>query len=105
MDTLERMRACLERDDVRAPRACAIANLLRQHGYTVLVHEWTTNTDRPKPAGLRYRTHIGKGREGLRIRVWLDSESEALIDHTTSETYRTNKELAEKALALIDRKD
>lgn len=51
------------------------------------------NTDRPKPSGLRYRTHVGKGRNGIRLRVWFNGT--LVLDHNSGETYRTNGEVEE----------
>lgn len=48
-------------------------------------------TDRPKPRGLRYRVHTGKGRDGFMIRVW-DGNAE-IFKHNGAERYRSNDEV------------
>lgn len=64
-----------------------------------------------KPAGLRYITHPGKGRDGTRLRVVeadappiRDLVGPALLEHSSAETYRHNFEverwLADRIAAL-----
>ena len=64
-----------------------------------------SNTDRPKPAGLRYRVHQGVGRDGHKVEVWRKKDERypgnVILSHDTSETYRTNRELAQKVLRLL----
>jgi hypothetical protein len=50
------------------------------------------NTDRPKPKGLRYRVHTGKGRHGNRL-VVRDGSGNKLLDHNAAEAYRYNWEV------------
>lgn len=70
------------------------------NGYRATVASSWSNTDRPKPRGLRYRIHTGKGRKGLRIRVFAP-DGKVILDHDTSETYRTVREAVEEARKLF----
>jgi len=58
----------------------------------VVTQSWSS-TDQPL-AGTRFR-RPGKGRKGLRIRVQLLRNGEAVCDVDTSETYRSAKEVEE----------
>lgn len=69
------------------------------NGYTATVERSWSSTDR-KPRGLRYRTHIGKGRTGLRLRV-VGPNQTLVLDHDTSQTYRTVREAVEIAGRLF----
>ena len=70
------------------------------NGYQATVQSSWSNTDRRKPRGQRYRTHIGKGRKGLRIKV-RSPDGVVVLDHDTSETYRTVREAVELAQKLF----
>ena len=76
-----------------------MVELLNADGrYRATIHPWTTNTDR-KIGRLRVP---GCGREGHKVEVYPSNpRGDLLFSHTTSETYRTNRELAEKVLKLL----
>ena len=73
------------------------------NGHRAEVTKSRSNTDRPKPHGLRYRTHVGKGRNGLQIRVFAP-DGKIVLKHDTSETYRTVREAVELAADLFGKK-
>jgi hypothetical protein len=68
------------------------------NGYEATVEKSWSNTD-TKLAGTRLRTE-GKGRDGLRIKV-RDPKGEVILDHDTSETYRTVREAVREAVNLF----
>jgi len=74
--------------------------------YYATCEPWVTSTDR-KPKGCRYITHKGKGRKGYRLRVYgpayspTDLARPVVIDHNSSEPYRTNREALEKVAAIF----
>jgi hypothetical protein len=73
--------------------------------YYATCEPWTTSTDF-KPKGCRYITRKGKGRKGFRLQVYgptLPGELRrpVVIDHNSSEPYRTNREAMEKVAALF----
>lgn len=73
-----------------------IAKHINEHpdlGLKAEVRPSWSNTDRARPAGLRYRTHTGKGRKGLRLVVTLLRTGKVVCEHDSSETYRTNSEV------------
>jgi hypothetical protein len=49
---------------------------------------------------MRYRVRIGKGRKGLRLKVF-SPDGKCVIDHDTSQTYRTVREAIEQAERLF----
>jgi hypothetical protein len=52
------------------------------------------NTDRPKPKGLRYRVHVGKGRRGTRLLVHQRAGAvQPIFEHNAAETYRRNQDV------------
>lgn len=68
------------------------------NGYTATVSSSWSSTD-TKIAGTRMRRQ-GVGRKGSRL--WVrDPKGEIVIDHDTSETYRTVEEAIEKAIELF----
>ncbi|MFA5132487.1 MAG: hypothetical protein WC444_04185 [Candidatus Paceibacterota bacterium] len=67
--------------------------IIQRMGYRTEFRRWTYNTDRPL-RGTRLR-HIGKGRKGYRLVVRDPVTNEVLLDHTSSETYRSNSEVIE----------
>jgi hypothetical protein len=69
------------------------------NGYQATVVSSWSNTDRPRPRGMRYRVHVGKGRKGLRLKVFAP-DGICVIDHDTSQTYRTVREAVEQAATL-----
>jgi hypothetical protein len=73
------------------------------NGYEATVEKSRSNTDRPKPRGLRYRIHTGKGRDGLRITV-RDQAGVVVLKHDTSETYRTVQEAIDESRRLFGKK-
>lgn len=85
-----------------------LAKLINQQygpAYYAVCEPWVTSTDR-KPAGCRYITHKGKGRKGYRLRVYgpalkKEGPRPVVIDHNSSEPYRTNREALEKVAALF----
>ena len=103
--TEERLRACLEHDNIRAPRAQAIADMLVAKGFQVTVEPWTTSTDRKIP-NTRLR-HPGLGREGKRIDVYPSGvqphRANRLLRWETSAHYlTTNRDFAAKVVELLD---
>lgn len=70
------------------------------NGYRATVEPSWSSTDRPKARGVRYRTHTGKGRRGLRIKVW-SPKGLVVLDHDSSQTYRTVREAVELAQKLF----
>lgn len=88
---LERLDALLEGRKL-LPRLTTLAAFIRAEmpDVTVTLEEGYCNTDR-KPAGLRYITHVGKGRKGTRLRVRRDGK--VVYDHNAAETYRSNSDV------------
>ncbi len=74
----------------------AIAAL--DNGYRVTVRNSWSTTDTPVPRS-RLR-NVGKGRNGLRIKVE-DPQGRLVLDHDTSECYRTVREAVAKAIKLF----
>ena len=93
---------------MKVPRLKTLARLINEQfgpAYYATCEPWTTSTDR-KPKGCRYITHVGKGRKGYRLRVYGPALPTALtrpvvIDHNSSEPYRTNREAMEKVAAIF----
>lgn len=86
---------------MRTLRLTAIAKILNEKvpGITATVEKSWSNTDR-KIAGSRL-IHPGKGRHGNRIIVKRTRTGEVLIDHDSSETYRSNSEVVDKVKDLF----
>lgn len=98
MTPRERLKLCLLDESVRAPRASQMVALVNEsEDYYATIRPCTTNTDR-KVGRLCIP---GVGREGHRVEVYRKSDRERLIRHDTSETYRTNRELAEQIAKLL----
>jgi hypothetical protein len=87
---------------IKAPRLRTIAVWICEH---TTMHAVTrpsfTSTDK---VYRRVRYHIGKGRKGTKITVWsspsecrqsalFSGDAAALLQHDSSETYRTNSEV------------
>lgn len=53
------------------------------------------NTDRQKPAGMRYRTHTGRGRDGLKLVVTLVRTGMAVCEVNTAERYENARDADE----------
>jgi hypothetical protein len=62
--------------------------------YTATIQRGYSSTDRPKPKGCRYKTHVGKGRWGNQLIV-RDETGRVVLDHNAAETYRCNEEVEE----------
>ena len=103
MTVEERLLACIEHDNIRAPRAQQIADLLKSAGFEVSVHPWTTSTDSKIPSTRLRR--VGLGRKGKLIEVYphgAGGERESrVLRWETSELYRTNREFAREAAKLL----
>jgi hypothetical protein len=98
-------------DRPKPRRLTAIATWVNEHtellGLRAAMRKTTVSTDRPKPKGLRYRVHTGKGRTGNEIEFWATRTIEvpghfgqdsviagALAHrHNAAETYRSNDEV------------
>lgn len=104
MTVRERLEKCLPwESQTRAPRAHQVVVLLNEDGrFEATIQPWTTNTDR-KIGRLRV---AGAGRKGHRVEVYRKGDPHTrdnrILLHITSETYRTNKELAKNALKLLN---
>lgn len=93
----ERLELCLKDTTVRAPRLEQMAALLKADGrYEVKIFRTSCTKDR-KIGRLLWpgvRTYTGKILEVTR-------RNEVLFHHDTTDTYRTNHELARKVLDLL----
>lgn len=97
----ERLKRCLKDTTVRPPRLEQMAKLLRENGrYVVKVTETRCTKDR-KIGRLRFEGR--KQYKGKRLTVTRGSGErlKVLIDHDTTDTYRTNHELARLVLDLL----
>ena len=88
----------------RKPKIRTLRDLARvinslDNGYRATVAPSRSSTDR-KPRGFRYITHKGKGRKGLKLKVFAPN-GKCVIEHDTSETYRTVREAVEQAEKLF----
>lgn len=92
----------------KARRLATIAKAINesQTRYVARVEKSFSNTDRPKPAGLRYRVHVGKGRSGNKLivvdmkgrkvrRGLLGLVRPVVLEHDASESYSMNYEVEE----------
>lgn len=92
----------------KARRLATIAKAINesQTRYVARIEKSFSNTDRPKPVGLRYRIHTGKGRQGNKLiiedtkkrrvrRGALGLVPVVVLEHDASETYSMNYEVEE----------
>jgi hypothetical protein len=89
---------------LKARRLDAIAEWINKNSVTLRMVAYTepswVSTARPKPKGLRYRVHEGKGRKGVLFRAFgADAngsrirDAPAFFEHNSAETYRVNAEV------------